>query len=182
MVNYPPKFCPYCGTELGSTTFEGEPRRYCGECDRIVWHNPVPGAGVAVVERRTGENAVCCVERAIPPGVGEWTLPAGYIDAAREEGPAEAAARELEEETGLVVDPDALELYDATALPPREGLQVLSIQYIVDRAVTSGKPAAGSDAATARFLTPAEFDRLGERFRPVHEERFRTIAAGKGPP
>lgn len=182
MVNYPPEFCPYCGTELGSTTFEGESRRYCGDCDRIVWHNPVPGAGVAVIERRTGANAVCCVKRAIPPGVGEWTLPGGYVDAGIEEGPAEAAARELEEETGLVVDPGALELYDATALPPREGMQVLSILYTADREETSGELVPGSDAAVARFLTPAEFDRLGERFRPVHEERFRAIAAGEGPP
>lgn len=179
MVNYPPKFCPYCGDELGRTTLEGESRRYCEDCERIVWHNPVPGAGVAVVDRREGENAVCCVERAIPPGVGEWTLPGGYMDAAMEEGPAEAAARELEEETGLVVDPDALGIFDAITHPPREGKLVVSIQYVVDRAETSGEPSAGSDAADVRFLTPREFDRLGERFRPVHEKRFREIAAGE---
>lgn len=177
MVNYPPDFCPYCGTALETIAFDGRDRRHCENCDRIVRHNPVPCAGVAVVDRRNGERRVLCVERAVPPGVGEWTLPGGHVEL--DEEPAAAAARELEEETGVSVDPAALAIFDARSLPSRDGKRVVSIQYVVDRSATTGEPVAGTDAGAARFRTPAAFDASDEIFRPIHEQRFRSIAAGE---
>lgn len=175
MVSRPPTFCPDCGTRLESFTFENRERKRCPACERIAWHNPVPCAGVAVVDRSGTESAVLCVERGVPPGVGEWTIPGGHMEIGEE--PPEAAARELEEETGISVDPADLEVLSASAMPPREGKHVVTVHYVADLADAEGEPAAGSDATAARFWTPAAFDASGETFRPVHEQRFREAAA-----
>ncbi|RQG89114.1 NUDIX domain-containing protein [Natrarchaeobius halalkaliphilus] len=174
MVSRPPQYCPRCGSPLETITFESRERKRCSPCGAVIWHNPVPCAGVAVVDRSRAEPAVLCVERGVPPGIGEWTLPGGHMEI--DENPETTAARELEEETGVSVDPDALEILDATALPPQNGKHVTMIHYVVDRAHTEGEPAAGSDASAARFWTPAEFDTADEIFRPIHEDRFRTVA------
>ncbi|SDR34228.1 NUDIX domain-containing protein [Natronobacterium texcoconense] len=175
MVSRPADYCPHCGTALERITFDGRNRSHCPTCERVVWHNPVPCAGVAVVDRSQPEPAVLCVERAVPPGVGEWTIPGGHLEVG--EKPEVGAARELEEETGVSVDPDALEILDATALPPRNGKHVTMVYYVADRADATGEPMAGSDAADARFWTSSEFTDSSEEFRPVHEERFRAAIA-----
>ena len=174
MVSRPAAHCPRCGDALETITIDARERKRCPTCEDVIWHNPVPCAGVAVVDRTGPDPAVLCVERGVPPGVGEWTIPGGHVETGEE--PATAAARELEEETGVAVDPDALEIFDATTLPPRDGKHVVMTYYVVDRVAASGEPVAGSDATDARFWTPAEFDASSERFRPVHERRFRAIA------
>ncbi|QSX00064.1 NUDIX hydrolase [Haloterrigena alkaliphila] len=175
MVSRPPTFCPDCGTRLETTTVDDRDRKRCPACETVVWHNPVPCASVAVVDRSRPDPAVLCVERGVPPGVGEWTLPGGHMEIGEE--PPETAVRELEEETGVAVDPEALEILSASAMAPRDGKHVVTVHYVADRAEATGEPVAGSDATTARFRTPAEFDASDERFRPVHEERFREAAA-----
>ncbi|MDF9744430.1 NUDIX hydrolase [Natrinema salsiterrestre] len=175
MVSRPPTFCPDCATRLETVTFDERERRRCPNCETVVWHNPVPCAGVAVVDRSGRDPAVLCVERGVPPGVGEWTIPGGHMEIGEE--PATAAARELEEETGVAVDPADLEILSASAMPPREGKHVVTVHYVAARADTAGEPVADSDATDARFWTPAEFDASAETFRPVHERRFREAAA-----
>jgi len=175
MVSRPPTFCPDCGSRLESTIADDRERMRCPRCEAIVWHNPVPCAGVAVVDRSRPDPAVLCVERGIPPGVGEWTIPGGHIETGEE--PPEAAARELEEETGVAVDPSDLEILAASAMPPRAGKHVVTVHYVADWEDADGEPVAGSDATDARFWTPADFDASDETFRPVHYERFREAAA-----
>ncbi|ELY47590.1 NUDIX hydrolase [Natronorubrum sulfidifaciens] len=172
MVSRPADYCPRCGTSLESTTVDGRERERCPACENVIWHNPVPCASVAVVDRSRPEPAVLCIERAVPPGVGEWTLPGGHMEVGEE--PAVAAARELEEETGVSIAADALEILDATAMPPRNGKHVTTIHYVADWTDASGEPLAGSDANTARFWSPAAFDASGETFRPIHEQWFRA--------
>ncbi|QFU81587.1 NUDIX domain-containing protein [Natronorubrum aibiense] len=174
MVSRPADYCPRCGTSLETITFDARERRRCPTCEDVVWHNPVPCASVAVVDRLRPEPAVLCVERAVPPGVGEWTLPGGHMEVGEE--PAAAAVRELEEETGVTVAPDVLEILGAASMPPRDGKHVTTIHYVADRANATGEPMAGSDASAARFWSPAAFDASGETFRPIHERRFRAAA------
>ena len=89
MVSRPADYCPRCGTALTTTEFEGNEHFFCPDCDRAVWHNPVPCASVAVVDG----DAVLLVRRAAEPGVGDWTVPGGHLE--RAEPPAAGAAREL---------------------------------------------------------------------------------------
>jgi ADP-ribose pyrophosphatase YjhB (NUDIX family) len=146
-----PSFCPTCGTALDRRPVEGRDRPYCPGCERVVWRNPVPTAGVAVVDEQDDENRVLLVRRAQPPDAGEWGIPAGFLE--HDERADRAAARELREETGLAVDPGALELLAVDRLDHPTGRRLVTVAYVVDRRRTSGEPTPGSDASEARFWT-----------------------------
>ena len=154
MVAVDANYCPTCGAELGTTTFENRERRYCPDCDEIVWRNPVPTAGVVV---RDGDR-VLVAERA-PPRDGEWTVPGGYVE--HDESAPEAAARELEEETGMRVDPSDLRLLAThhNEYPPL-GIYTLLIRYVVDRELTTGELEPGSDVTRAEYRTQSEIEDL----------------------
>jgi len=160
-------YCPTCGTAAESVVVEGRDRNYCPDCDEVLWRNPVPTAGVVV---RDGDRALV-VERA-PPRDGEWTVPGGFLE--HDEAAPEGAARELHEETGLRVDPEALTLLATHHHHWRDGIHTLLIRYVVDRAATGGEPVAGSDAARARFVTLPELDDMGT-VRPANR-RFVRLA------
>ena len=75
-------------------------------CDRCGWRwyaNPSPAAGT-LVERlgADGDASVLLLLRAVDPGIGDWDLPAGYLEAG--ESAEEGALRETREETGLEVE------------------------------------------------------------------------------
>jgi ADP-ribose pyrophosphatase YjhB (NUDIX family) len=146
MVARTPSYCPDCGSALDAVEDEGRTRRRCLSCARIVFRNPVPGAGVVVVD---GDH-VLLVQRGIEPGAGEWCDPGGHLEV--DEAPEVAAARELEEETGLAVDPAALTLVDAVQMEPWGEKYIVSVGYAVGRAKTSGSVSAGTDAQAAQFV------------------------------
>lgn len=170
MVNRLPNNCPYCGAELTTTEIEGRDRPFCSACNRVIWHNPVPCAAVAVVD----DGRVLIVKRSADPGYGEWTIPGGHLELA--EPPTVGAVRELHEETGLSVAPDDLSYLDALSFGPYSGKYVVSIGYAIRREETDGEVIPGSDASEARFMSPDEFDRTDEPFRDNQRERFEMAA------
>ncbi|MET9183251.1 NUDIX hydrolase [Kitasatospora aureofaciens] len=91
------------------------------------------------------QESVLLIQRADEPYKGSWALPGGYVDEG--ETTRKAAARELEEETGIVAAPEELVqvgAYDAPDRDPRE--RVVSVAYLLE--VASGQQAvAGDDAA-----------------------------------
>ena len=91
------KFCPRCGTEVTHEHKFGEVRAVCPKCKWIHFLDPKVAAAVLVEQ----DDRVLLVRRANEPFRGLWTLPAGFINGG--EDPAEAAARECMEETGLRV-------------------------------------------------------------------------------
>lgn len=111
----------------------------------------VLAAGAVV---RDAGGRLLLVQRGKDPEAGRWTLPGGRVEPG--ETPADAAAREVTEETGLVVavgrewlvlerpaGPDAVfEIHDFVAEP------------------VAGALRAGDDAADAGWFTPAELARL----------------------
>lgn len=141
-----PRYCDQCGTELGERRVESRDRKWCPNCERYVFRNAVPCAGVAVVDG----DRVLLVQRSVPPGAGEWATPGGHLEV--DEEPRVAAARELREETGLRADPADLLLLEATQLEPSGEKHVVSVGYAVDASATTGDPAAGSDAAAVEWV------------------------------
>lgn len=139
----------------------------------------MPTAAVGIVCLR-GDDVVL-VRRAKPPREGEWSLPGGRIEWG--ERAADAALRELKEETGCdaeivglidVVDA-VLRSSDATATP--WGHYVL-IDYVARW--RAGEPVGGDDASDARFFAPNEVNDLGlwsETVRVI--DAARAMLAGK---
>jgi ADP-ribose pyrophosphatase YjhB (NUDIX family) len=157
MVNFPPEYCPYCGTELDAAD---PPTVYrCDECDDWVFHNSVLGGGVVVVD---GDSLLLIEDFR---ETGTWKVPEGRPEIP--ESPREGVARELEEETGLTVDPDDLVyLYD-DAKEVVEGMHMMGVYYAVHREDTTGAVEAGSDATDARFWTPEAFERSDQVLRDM---------------
>lgn len=157
MSNYPPEYCPYCGTAL--ETVEWPTQFRCESCDQPVFHNAVLGGGAVVVD---GDRLLLVEDFR---DSGTWKLPEGRQEIP--ESPREGVARELEEETGLRVDPaDLVYLYD-DAKAVGEEMFMMGVYYAVERDRTEGELEAGSDATDARFFTPAEFAASAETLRPM---------------
>jgi 8-oxo-dGTP diphosphatase len=107
----------------------------------------VPCVG-AVVHDDAGRLLV--VRRAQEPGLGRWSIPGGRLEAG--ESVEEGVAREVREETGLVVRVGRL--VGRPRIPGPAG-----VQYdVADHAavVTGGELRAGDDAAEVRWVTAAE--------------------------
>lgn len=163
MVNYPPEYCPYCGTALDVIEWPTQYR--CDSCDRPVFHNAVLGGGAVVVDG----DSLLLVEDFREPGT--WKVPEGRPEIP--ESPREGVARELEEETGLAVDPaDLVYLYD-DAKEVGEDMFMMGVYYAVERDRTTGDLDAGTDAIDARFWTPDEFAASDQRLKdmPNPDER-----------
>lgn len=114
----------------------------------------LPKLGVSVSVWRQGK--VLLVERAKPPR-GLWAFPGGHVEPG--ETLAEAAARELREETGLTASLHGLVgLYDVIR---RDGAGRVSVHYVIAcflGLAEAGEPVAASDAAAAAWVDP---ERLG---------------------
>lgn len=94
------------------------------------------------------DGGIVLVKRNCEPFVNDWCLPGGFIEAA--EHPAEAAAREVFEETGLEVQ--VSRLLDASA--PGRGINVIILFY--EAVPVGGKLAPGDDASDARTFKQHE--------------------------
>lgn len=136
-------YCPACGAALADRP-DGPPT--CPECALTLYRNPVPMGRVAVVEG----DGVLLVELGVGVDAGSWALPGGRLEP-DDSSPRAGAARELAEETGLVVDPDALSYLGEGALDFGDGVELVSYNYAVSRAEADGTVAPADDAADARF-------------------------------
>ena len=139
----PYTFCPQCGTRLETRSVDGRQRAACPACSFVDYQNAKPCVGVVVVD----EGKVLLVERAIEPFKGYWDIPGGFLDS--DEHPADAARREMLEETGLLIEPiEVLDCWmDAYG---DEGFTTLNICYIARLA--GGEPKAGSDATRIEWF------------------------------
>ncbi len=112
-----------------------------------------PILGVSVLARR-GARALL-VRRARPPLRDTWALPGGKVEPG--EGLSEAAAREVREETGMVVGP--LRQIDLAEIIDRDNAGMVLSHYVVvvfEGEVLSGTLAAGDDAAEVKWASAAD--------------------------
>lgn len=92
-MSTPHSFCHVCGTRYALMAWP----RSCGACRTQTWRNSVP---VVVVLIPVG-GGLLTVRRGIEPQKGHLALPGGFIDYG--ETWEEAAKREAQEETGLIL-------------------------------------------------------------------------------
>jgi acetyl-CoA carboxylase carboxyl transferase subunit beta len=138
-------------------------RPVCTACDHTVFFEPK----VAVVALVTdGEGRVLMVQRAFEPAKGSWVLPGGFIEL--EEPPAEAAVREVLEETGLQVRVNGL--LDVLHRPDPQGLADIIIAYRAE--VLSGMAVAHDDAAAVGWFARDALPEIGFRTTSILLERM----------
>lgn len=146
--------CHFCGSTLISKFVEGRQRRYCRDCERPIYENPIPATCLVVVN---AQDQILLVKRDVSPKKGEWCLPGGFIELG--EAPEKGALRELAEETGLAGRTPLL--MGVRTTPSSQYHSVLMVGYLIRD--FRGIPVAGDDAADARWfsrdrLPPIAFD------------------------
>ncbi|GAA5177576.1 NUDIX hydrolase [Modicisalibacter zincidurans] len=115
-----PHYCCRCGHHpLVRRVPDGDTheRDCCSTCGYIAYDNPRVIAG-AILER---EGRLLLCQRGIPPRVGTWTLPAGFME--RGESVEETAHREVWEETGIHAE--ILTPYSIFSVPPTNELYII---------------------------------------------------------
>ena len=128
---------------------------------------PTPCVGVVCLKG----DSVLLIRRGTAPRLGEWSLPGGRIEPG--ERAADAALRELREETGVEARLTGL-VGVVDGLFPEVDRHYVMIDYAAEW--ISGEPRAGDDAAEAAFKPLAAVDALvdwAETRRIIH-------AAAKG--
>jgi ADP-ribose pyrophosphatase YjhB (NUDIX family) len=146
-----PDYCHRCGTNLGTTDFQGYECGWCPSCEMVLSRAVVAGVHVIVHD----DERVLLLDEPIPQHDGLWSLPGGF--AKPHDGPKEAGLREFEEETGLRADPADLRFVTILhAEFPESALYLIT--YAVEREHVTGE------------LTP-EFEDGGASFRSLEEIR-----------
>ncbi len=118
--------------------------------------HPLPGVLALVVRDRR----VLMVLRAKEPDKGKWGFPGGLIEIG--ETTAEAARRELREETGLVADAGrVIDVFDVITRDPEGRVRYHFVLNVVQCHWRSGEAVAGDDAAEVGWYGLAEIDDPG---------------------
>ena len=118
-------------------------------------NRPIVGVG-AVVFR---DDRVLLIKRGKPPRMGDWSLPGGMQEIG--ETVFEAAAREVREETGVMISDIAL--IDVVDSITRDDDARVQFHYTLVDVVAkwrSGEPAGGSDAMHAEFMSFDEVSKI----------------------
>ncbi len=147
------QYCPYCGASTVTRFLYGAERPACPSCGWILFEDPKVAAAV-MVER---DGRVLLTKRVNEPYQGFWTLPAGFVNA--REDPAQAAERECQEETGLLVHVTTL----LDLISGREHEHGADILLVYQAEVTGGALRAGDDASEVGFFDRRDLPPLAFR-------------------
>jgi len=167
-------FCSFCGARYP------EPLTYprtCPACQTQVWANPIPVAVILVQVVDEGRTGLLVIRRAIPPAIGKLALVGGFLE--EHEGWQEGAAREVREETGVIVDPATLSpLWYASSAPRPNRLLLFSLAP--PQPVTQLAPFSPDSEVSERGLVFGP-DGLDDLFAfSLHVEAARRYFADRG--
>lgn len=140
------RFCPRCASRLVQRQAFGRLRLVCEACGFVLFRDPKTAAGALV----TQDGRVLLARRAVKPELGKWYIPAGFVE--YDETPAQAAVREVREETGLDITLDGLlGIYDFSDQRHGRGSLILYRGRVV-----GGTLKPGDDVDSVAFFGPDE--------------------------
>ena len=117
---------------------------------------PIVGVGAVIIE----QNRVLLVQRGREPLKGKWSLPGGMLELG--ESLAEGVVREVQEETGLVVEViELVELLDRVHRESSPDGERVRYHYVIADylcRVVGGTLHASSDADAVRWIERAEWN------------------------
>ncbi len=129
----------------------------CPHCGRFA------NRGLSIDAVIIKDNQVLLIKRGVEPDKGLWGMPGGYVE--WDESPEEAVAREVREETGLIVT--STKLVGVFGSPTRHPKQVVTVVYAV--AVKDGPIHVGDDAEDAQWFP---LDQLPARLAFDHQQNI----------
>lgn len=150
MVTY--NFCPQCGNALAQVNDNGHQFPGCIACKFTHYNNPVPVVATIVPV----EDKIVLVQRKYDPQKGGWCLPCGFVD--QYEAPKDAAIREVEEETGLVIVINRI--LETTAPMPKVAGKGNQLVLFYEGKIVGGTLKAGDDALDARLFSREEMPNI----------------------
>jgi len=139
---------------------------------RLYPDGPIVGVGAVIIEN----GKILLEKRGNDPGRGKWSIPGGIVELG--ESPEQTVIREVQEETGLVVDaPELIDVVSPVTLD--EGGKVKYHFVIVDYLVKlkGGTARAASDAAKLEWVPFEEVEQrdLTKSFRGFFEKNRKTL-------
>jgi ADP-ribose pyrophosphatase YjhB (NUDIX family) len=138
------KFCSRCGAELTFGAVEGEDRHRlaCPACGFITYVNP---RLVVTTLPVTEAGELVLIRRGVPPGVGSWAQPGGFLEV--DETVTEGAIRETLEETGLVVEPGRMVGFYTR-------LEAAVVVVVFEAAIRGGSMRTSAETLEVRLFAP----------------------------
>ncbi len=149
------KFCSRCGGPLTYGPIEGEDRDRLG-CDRCGFITYVNPRLVVTTLPVTDDGRVMLIRRGIAPAYGHWAQPGGYMEI--DETVREAAIRETQEESGLLVDPGEI-----VGLYARQEAGIVVVAF--EARIVGGSPRTTREALETRPFDPEEIPWEGIAFK-----------------
>lgn len=120
------RFCPSCGGAINYQIPEGDDREraICSQCQTVHYQNPRIVVGVVA----WWQDQILLCRRAIPPRIGFWALPAGYLEL--NETTEAGAMREAWEEAGAELELNSLlAVYNLAHLNQVQILYLASLKH-----------------------------------------------------
>jgi NAD+ diphosphatase len=150
--------CPRCRAALEFDSAQAS----CPACGLRVFANPAPTVSALVLDE---EGRILLARRAGAPGKGLWDLLGGFMDEG--EKPLETLTRELQEETGVGVEP--IDFFGAW--PDRYGDDgVWTINFYWTARIAAGVPEPADDVAEVAWFRASELPPRSEiAFENTHE-------------
>ena len=147
------RHCPLCGSEL--EIGDGGAKAECTRCDFRHYASSQLTACAIVVD----DGKVLLTRRGGPPFEGRWDLPGGFV--AEGEHPKQAVQRELQEETGLDIEPaDLVGIWMDHYSEDDSGPSTMNLYFTATSRGGGGEPA--DDVSELRWASPDDFPAADE--------------------
>ena len=141
------------------------------------YSRPATAADIILLDDAENPRCLLLIQRKSEPFAGQWAFPGGFIDEG--EDPADAAVRELKEETGLTDIPlQPFRFYGNPGRDPR--FHCISCVFSGVADPDTVKPKADDDAAAVDWFSLKQLPPLAFDHEVIVEEFVKTLSRTKG--